>query len=135
MNLVRAGLVFGAGLLTLSVSASAQNAAKVFISAADMHCSSFTLGCSGSTTTPASVEMVNKFQNDCSAVKIVSAALESDYIVSLSSIQVNFIKNNQFSIVNHNGNVLAFHMGLAGSVHGNIKRACKIVTEDWKQKS
>jgi hypothetical protein len=134
MKLVNAGLVFMTILIILSACMFAQDQAKVFLSSSDIHCSSFSLGCSGSSTTQASVEMVGKFQNDCPTVKIVSAAQESDYIVSLNRSQVNLFPFNSFSVVNHNGNVLNFHTGMGGGASGNIKRACKTIMEDWKQK-
>jgi hypothetical protein len=134
MKLVNAGLVFMTILIILSVSMFAQDQPKVFLSSSDMHCSSFSLECSGSSTTQASVEMVGKFQNDCPTAQIVSTAQESDYIVSLNRSRVNLFPFNQFSVVNHNGDALNFHSGMTGSVRGNIKRACKTVMEDWKQK-
>jgi hypothetical protein len=131
MNLVNAWLAFMTILIILSACMFAQDQPKVFLSTSDMHCSSFSLGCSGSSTTQ--VEMVGKFQNDCSTVKIVSTAQEADYFVSLNRSRVNLFPLNQFSVVKHNGDALNFHTG-AGSTSGNIKRACKTVMEDWKQK-
>jgi hypothetical protein len=133
MRLVNAGLVFMTILIILSACMLAQDQPKVFLSTSDTHCSSFSLGCSGSSTTQASVEMVSKFQNDCPNVAIVSAEKESDYSVFLGQARVNLFPVNSFSVVSRNGNALNFHTGM-GSGSGNVKRACKTIMEDWKQK-
>lgn len=122
-------------LVILSACMFAQDQPKVFLSSSDMHCSSFSGGCSGSSTTQASAETVSKFQKDCPTVKIVNTANESDYLVSLNKTRVNLFPLNQFSVVNRNDKN-NFHSGSTGitGMGDMSKRACKTVMEDWKQK-
>jgi len=79
-----------------------------------------------------SMEMSKDFEQFCPEVRITLNQQAADYTVSLNHIEIGlFIRDNQFQIADHNGDLIS-HTKEGGSIAGGIKKACGALMANWQ---
>jgi hypothetical protein len=77
-----------------------------------------------------SMEMGKDFEKDCPDVRITINQQVADYTVVLNHIEVGFSRDNQFQIANRDGDLIS-KTKEGGSIDGGVKKACKVILDDW----
>jgi hypothetical protein len=80
-----------------------------------------------------SMEMSKDFEKDCAGVKITVNQQAADYTILLNHIEVGFMRDNQFQIANKEGDLIS-KTKEGGSIAGGVKKACKMILDDWAKK-
>jgi hypothetical protein len=81
-----------------------------------------------------SMEMGKDFDKDCPEVRVTINQQVADYTVVLNHIEVGFARDNQFQIANKDGDLIS-KTKEGGTIDGGVKKACKMILDDWAQKN
>lgn len=82
-----------------------------------------------------SMEMSKDFEKDCPDVKITISAQSADYTVLLNHIEYGLlVRDNQFQVANRDGDLIS-RTKEGGSIEGGIKKACKVIMDDWAKQA
>jgi len=81
-----------------------------------------------------SMEMGKDFEKDCPDVRVTLNQQAADYTVVLNHIEVGLMRDNQFQVANRQGDLIA-RTKEGGSIDGGVKKACKIILDDYSAKS
>ena len=84
------------------------------------------------------MEMSKDFQEDCPEVQISVNPNLLDYTVELNHTEHSFLWQNQIRVANKDGDVVSGANGggsiKAGSIRGDVTKACQAVLADWAKK-
>jgi len=80
------------------------------------------------------MEMGKDFEKDCPDVRVTLNQQAADYTVVLNHIEVGLMRDNQFQVANRQGDLIA-RTKEGGSIDGGVKKACKIILDDYSAKS
>jgi hypothetical protein len=81
-----------------------------------------------------SMEMSKDFEKNCPAVRITINPAMAAYTIMLNHVEGDFSRTNQFQIADKNGDLIS-KTKQGGTISGDVKRACAIITADWNKTS
>jgi hypothetical protein len=80
-----------------------------------------------------SMEMSKDFEKNCPGVRVTINQSVADYTVLLNHIEHGFVRDNQIQIANKEGDLIS-KTKEGGSINGDVKKACQIISADWAKK-
>jgi hypothetical protein len=79
-----------------------------------------------------SMEMSKDFEKNCPAVRITINPSMASYTIMLNHVEGDFSRTNQLQIADKNGDLIS-KTRQGGTISGDVKRACAIITADWNK--